>query len=70
MTKTLNDLEHGTPHEQIAYFILEWACFGGSDHKQWVLDRVLRDLVGEDYEALIEEYCEGGEYSWDVGIAP
>jgi hypothetical protein len=53
--------------------------YGGIDgghHKQWIIDQMLRALMGEKYDEWVAEYNdyrdENGEtYSdWDVGIAP
>ena len=61
--------------------------YGGEDgahHKQWVLDQVLRAILGDKYEAWIHEFefepsdtehdDERGEdgrlYEWDTGITP
>ncbi|MAH49465.1 hypothetical protein CMI37_26820 [Candidatus Pacearchaeota archaeon] len=50
--------------------------YGGIDevhHKQWVLDQVLRNLLGpEGYKEWRQEYDSEGEYedAWDEGIAP
>ncbi len=51
--------------------------FGGIDgahHKQWVLDQVVRQLTGDDYEPWVRQYNDGEDgpetYEWDVGIAP
>jgi hypothetical protein len=48
----------------------------GAHHKQWVLDQVVRILLGnqDDYNRWVEEYENGEDgpktYSWDKGIAP
>lgn len=54
--------------------------YGGTDgahHKQWVLDQVVRTLIGDDddYYAWCKEYSgdtEDEDYydEWDKGIAP
>lgn len=46
----------------------------GDHHRCWVIDQMVRVLLGDGYEAWIEAY-QGGEdgpntYEWDVGIAP
>ena len=50
---------------------------GGHDeahHKAWVIDQMLRALLGPKYEQTIRESCDGpdGPNSWihDEGIAP
>lgn len=48
------------------------------NHKQWVIDQVVRALLGERYEAWALEMrgaydAEAEEYEydeWDVGISP
>lgn len=50
----------------------------GEHHKMWVIDQMLRELLGEEYDKTIAEYCEGDDgyedsfapYEWDTGIAP
>lgn len=52
--------------------------FGGIDgahHKQWVLDQVLRKLLGaRGYTKWLKDHNAGEDgpntYSWDEGIAP
>lgn len=42
----------------------------GTWHKTWVIDQMVRVLLGPDeYERFIEAYEMDG-YKWDVGIAP
>lgn len=56
--------------------IEEFGGIDGDHHKQWVLDQVVRSLVGGDeaYEDWVEKQCDGEDgpetYSWDEGIAP
>ena len=56
--------------------IAECAMFDGGHHKQWVLDQVLRTLLGDDltYQMWIQAYKAGEDgpdtYGWDEGIAP
>ena len=42
----------------------------GGHHKMWVIDQMLRTLLGDQYAAWREEYEERGKYQWDEGIAP
>jgi hypothetical protein len=46
----------------------------GSHHKTWVIDQMLRILLGERYEAAVMDACSGEDgpdtYEWDTGIAP
>ena len=41
----------------------------GEHHKAWVIDQMVRELVGVDYEAWRAAYeADGAE--WDEGVAP
>lgn len=57
-------------------FIVKYGWIDGAHHKQWVLDQIVRVLLGSDeaYEAWVDEYQLGDDgphtYEWDVGIAP
>ena len=37
----------------------------GAHHKMWVIDQMVRELLGEGYTAFREHYPQ-----WDQGIAP
>ena len=41
----------------------------GAHHKAWVIDQMVRELLGAGYEEWVLEY-EGEDYDWDEGIAP
>ncbi len=41
----------------------------GSHHKLWVIDQMLRILLGKEYETWVKQYESDGEI-WDVGIPP
>lgn len=46
--------------------------FGGIDgnhHKNWVIDQMVRELTGPDYQDFVRRAKTGG-YDWDEGIAP
>lgn len=51
-------------------FLLHHGMYDGAHHKMWVIDQAIRILSGDKYPSLIAEYCDGGEYDWDEGIAP
>ena len=59
--------------KEIVYFILEKGSIKGEDHKQWVLDQVLRMITTEDeYKEAIktfeEEDADGFPvYEWSIG---
>ena len=46
----------------------------GDHHKLWVIDQMLRALLGDKYDHTVEWYCEGEDgpdtYTWDVGTPP
>lgn len=42
----------------------------GEHHKTWVIDRMVRCLLGDDYAAFIEQWNDGEEWGWDTGVAP
>jgi hypothetical protein len=44
------------------------AMYDGQHHKQWVIDQMVRALLGEDYDAWVQGYRLESE--WDVGVAP
>ena len=45
----------------------------GAHHKQWVIDQMVRELLGnsDNYNRWVASY-EGPdeEYGWDIGVAP
>lgn len=41
----------------------------GAHHKMWVIDQMLRIMLGNKYRKCIDSYC-AGEHIWDTGIAP
>ena len=46
----------------------------GAHHKAWVIDQMVRALIGDKYEAWAREARAGEEgpetYEWDEGIPP
>ncbi len=63
--------------EKIGGVLLLIYCYVGIDgdhHKQWLIDKIVRTLTGEEYEAWIKVYENGEDgpqtYKWDVGIPP
>jgi hypothetical protein len=50
------------------------AAVDGADHKQWVIDQMVRALTGPDYDRWVRSYCAGEDgpetYQWDEGVAP
>jgi len=50
--------------------LLSNGAVDGAHHKMWAIDQALRILLEDDYEQVIRNYEQDGEYSWDEGIAP
>ena len=48
----------------------QYGQIDGNHHKMWVIDQIVRVLLGDGYEKWVEEYEGDDEYEWDVGIAP
>jgi hypothetical protein len=46
----------------------------GAHHKAWVIDQMVRQLLGDDYDAWVHAIKAGDDgpdtYEWDTGIAP
>jgi hypothetical protein len=53
---------------------IRYGQIDGSHHKTWVIDQVVRALLGDKYDATIAESNAGEDgpntYEWDTGIAP
>lgn len=47
--------------------IENWAGSDEAHHQQWVLDQVVRALLGKDYDWWVKGMSDVG---WDEGIAP
>lgn len=66
-----NDLPEQIAIDEAVDIALQYGAIDGDHHKQWVIDQMLRVLLGTRYEATIKEWCEDDCTSeWDVGIAP
>ncbi len=54
--------------------ISHFGSIDGSHHKQWVLDQIVRTLLGDDYEKWVAAQKMGLDgpdtYDWDIGISP
>ncbi len=46
----------------------------GSQHKAWVIDQMVRELAGDEYEQIVADAKNGQDgpdtYEWDEGVAP
>ena len=70
-----DNLERSDPQERIDAAVevaLQYAQTDGGHHKMWVIDQMLRELLGNEYEARIEryQYNEEDPYEWDEGTPP
>ena len=52
---------------EIAY---RYAQINGTYHKMWVIDQMLRELLGNGYDKFVKEYEADDKYTWNTGIAP
>jgi hypothetical protein len=54
--------------------IEKWGNIEGDHHKQWLIDQIVRELTGENYNTWVNEWenVNKGQISckWDTGIAP
>lgn len=53
----------------------QYAQIDGEHHKMWVIDQIVRVLLGEEkYKLWVEAYetplDDGDYYLWETGIAP
>lgn len=55
-------------------FAERYGMIDGSHHKQWVIDQMVRALLGDDYDSWRKAYREADDADryaqWDEGIAP
>lgn len=43
----------------------------GDHHKQWVIDQMIRMLLGDGYQVWVDKMNADEDYDpWNVGIAP
>ena len=65
--------------KNIEELVVRYSQIDGAHHKMWVLDQILRELKGDDYDQFIHDYeysdvednpTEELEYTWDTGVAP
>ena len=66
-----------TPQKRIDAAVdiaIRYGGIDGSHHKAWVIDQVLRKLLGKQYAAVIKASCAGEDgpdtYEHDVGVPP
>lgn len=51
-----------------------YGCIDGIHHKVWVIDQMVRELTGDDYDEWVADHNAGEDgpdtYEWEEGIAP
>ena len=64
--------EEGEDIKKAVWYALRYGQVYGEHHKMWVIDKMLRALLGEDYDSVIQvwKYGDGNENEWDTGNAP
>lgn len=67
-------LRQGRSNDTALELAMRYGQIDGDHHKAWVIDQMVRALAGDNYDAVIVEYCDGTDgpmtYEWNVGIAP
>lgn len=53
-----------------AALVDRYGMTAGEYHQQWLIDQILRALLGEGYDAWVAAYNKPGYVRWDTGIAP
>jgi hypothetical protein len=52
----------------------QYGSTDGAHHKQWVLDQMVRHLMGAGYDQWVIDFADGPDgpesYEWDLGIPP
>ena len=60
--------------DKSVHLAFEYGNIDGGHHKMWVIDQMVKMLMGNKYDQFVKEYCngEGGPntYEWGTGIAP
>ena len=65
-------LLHTTDQERLDAAVdvaLHFGSIDGAHHKAWVIDQMLRHLLGPAYQETIRRRSDA-DYPWDEGIAP
>jgi hypothetical protein len=57
--------------ERSVEIALRYGMIDGCHHKQWVIDQMLREILGDKYDEVLKEYNADQDYeTWDIGIEP
>lgn len=65
----------GIPYiERALEIAFRYGSIDGEHHKEWVIDQMVRELTGHNYEEWVRRFRSGDDgpesYDWPVGIAP
>jgi hypothetical protein len=70
----VSDLEPDGRIERAVEVAIRFGGIDGSHHKAWVIDQMLRHLLGDEYDARIKASLHGEDgpntYEHDVGVPP
>ena len=70
----IKEPEPTTDRERIDLAIQTGVKYGGIDgshHKTWVINEMLRNLMGQtEYDRMVKDNEGDGEYTWDHGCPP
>lgn len=58
------------PANRALVVALEFGQVDEAHHKAWVIDQMVRIILGDGYDNAICMWEQDGEYEWDTGIAP
>lgn len=60
--------------EDVLKLVYSYGGIDGAHHKQWLIDQMIREILGDEYKAWVTNYESGEDgpetYSWEIGIAP
>ena len=57
--------------DDILILVSDYGYIDGGHHKQWLLNEILRKILGDEaYNEWIFQWQGGNGAEWDMGIAP
>jgi len=60
--------------ENALMLAFKYSQIDGSHHKEWVIDQMVRELSGDQYNKFVADHNDGEDgpetYAWSEGIAP
>jgi hypothetical protein len=64
----------GDKIEETVEFAFEYGDIDGEHHKQWIIDQMIRILLGPEYSVWVDRHntynATQDHPPWDTGIAP